>query len=95
MRKRKFLSILVALFVVALPAMAVFTGMDLDATLYYIDKPSLSYPFRVYGTKKRLFVTSPLIDNEELFFDLSGMMEFAVKALNTLNMPLPYCLMAI
>ena len=33
MRKRKFLSILVALFVVALPAMAVFTGMDLDATL--------------------------------------------------------------
>ena len=65
-------------------------SMDLDATLYYIDKPSLSYPFRVYGTKKRLFVTSPLIDNEELFFDLSGMMEFAVKAKNTLNMPLPY-----
>lgn len=33
MKKRKLLSILVALFAVAVPAMAVFTGMDLDATL--------------------------------------------------------------
>ena len=33
MKKRKLLSILVALFAVAVPAMAVFTGLDLDATL--------------------------------------------------------------
>ena len=33
MKKRKLLSILVALLAVAVPAMAVFTGMDLDATL--------------------------------------------------------------
>ena len=33
MKKRKFLTILVALFAVALPALAVFTGMDLDVTL--------------------------------------------------------------
>ena len=33
MKKRRFFSILAALFVVAVPAMAVFTGMDLDATL--------------------------------------------------------------
>ena len=33
MKTRKPLSILVALFAVAVPAMAVFTGMDLDATL--------------------------------------------------------------
>ena len=33
MRKRKLLSILVALFAMAVPAMAVFTSMDLDATL--------------------------------------------------------------
>lgn len=33
MKKRKILTLLIALFVVALPATAVFTGMDLDATL--------------------------------------------------------------
>ncbi|MBO4634198.1 MAG: mechanosensitive ion channel [Bacteroidales bacterium] len=33
MDKRKHISILVALFVMAVPAMAVFTGMDLDVTL--------------------------------------------------------------
>ena len=33
MKKRRLLSILVALFAVAVPAMAVFTGMGLDATL--------------------------------------------------------------
>ena len=33
MKKRKLLSILVGLFAVAVPALAVFTGMDLDATL--------------------------------------------------------------
>ena len=33
MKKNKFLSILVALFAVAVPAMAVFTGMNLDTTL--------------------------------------------------------------
>ena len=33
MRKRKLYGTLVALFVLVLPAMAVFTGMDLDATL--------------------------------------------------------------
>lgn len=33
MKKRKFLSILAALLLIAVPAMAVFTGMDLDTTL--------------------------------------------------------------
>ena len=33
MKKRKLLSLLVALFALAIPAMAVFTSMDLDATL--------------------------------------------------------------
>ena len=33
MKKRKFLGALAALFVLAIPAMAVFTSMDLDATL--------------------------------------------------------------
>ena len=33
MNKRKLLSLVVALFTVAVPALAVFTGLDLDATL--------------------------------------------------------------
>ena len=65
-------------------------SFDLDASLYYTDKPSLSYPFRIYGTEKRFFVTSPLISNEDLFLDMNGLMEFAVKAKGTLNMPLTY-----
>lgn len=65
-------------------------SMDLDAVLYYTAKPSLSYPFRMYGTRSRMFVTSPLLDNQDLFFDLTGLMEFSVKAQNTLNIPLPY-----
>ena len=65
-------------------------SMNLEASLYYLDKPSLSYPFRIYGTNKRVFVTSPLINNEDLFLDMNGLMEFAVKAKGTLNMPLTY-----
>ena len=65
-------------------------SIDLDAALYYRDKPSLSYPFRLYGNRKRLFLTSPLINNEDLFLDMAGLMEFFVKAKNTLNIPLPF-----
>ncbi len=45
MRNRKILSILVALFVLAVPAMAVFTGTDLDATLSNLRR-ELSYDYR-------------------------------------------------
>lgn len=65
-------------------------SLDLDATLYYIDKPSLSYPFHLYWTDSRVFLTSPLLDNEELFFDMSGLMEFCVKAKSTLEMPVTW-----
>ena len=65
-------------------------SMDLDAALYFLNKPSLSYPFRLFGTQARLFLTSPLLDNEILFFDMSCLMEFCEKAKNTLGIPLPY-----
>ena len=45
MRKRKFLSILLALFTLAVPALAVFTGMDLDATLSNL-RQELFYDYR-------------------------------------------------
>lgn len=65
-------------------------SMELDAVLYFLNKPSLSYPFRLYGSQGRLFLTSPLLDNEVLFFDMSCLMEFCEKAKNTLSIPLPY-----
>lgn len=65
-------------------------SMDLNATLYYLDKPSVSFPFRLYGAPARLFFTSPMIQNETLFLNMAGFVEFAVKAKNTLNINLPY-----
>ena len=54
MKQRKFLSTLVALLVVALPAMAVFTGMDLDATLSNLRR-ELSFDYRQKSkTQKQL-----------------------------------------
>ena len=64
--------------------------MDLDLVMYYTDQPSLSYPLHIYGSKAWLFATSPLINNEIMFFDLSGLMEYAVKVRNTLGLDLPY-----
>ena len=65
-------------------------GMELDAVLYFKDNPSLSYPFRLYGTKERLFLSSPLLKDEVIFFNMAATLEFAVKAKNTLGLPLPY-----
>ena len=67
-----------------------FLPLELDAELYYIDKPSMRYPFCLYWSESRLFISSPLLDNEELFFDMAGLMEFCVKAKNTLEMPVTW-----
>ena len=69
---------------------SVTQSMDLDATLYYTDNPSLSYPFRIYGGKSRIFITSPLINNEIILLNMGALIEFALKAKNTLGVPLPY-----
>ena len=65
-------------------------SFNLEATLYYTDDPSLSYPFRLYGTKSRIFFTSPLINNEIILLNMAALMEFANKAKNTLGVPLTY-----
>lgn len=67
-----------------------FLPLELDAELYYIDKPDMRYPFHLYWSDSRLFISSPLLDNEELFFDMAGLMEFCVKAKNTLEMPVTW-----
>ena len=63
---------------------------DLEATLYYVDDASLSYPFRLYGSQSRIFFTSPLINNEILLLNMAALMEFSIKAKNTLGVPLSY-----
>ena len=63
---------------------------ELNATLYYIDKPSMSFPFRIFGNKQWMFCTSPIMNNAILFFNLIALLEYAVKAKNTLSVPLPY-----
>ena len=65
-------------------------SMDLDAVLYLTDNPSATFPFRLYGTKKRMFFTSPMIDNATIFLNMEALMEFAIKVNNNLGFPMPY-----
>ena len=54
MKKRKLLSILVALFAVVVPAMAVFTGLDLDATLSNLRRELFHDYRQIASTRKQL-----------------------------------------
>ena len=63
---------------------------ELNATLYYIDKPSMSFPFRFFGMKEYLFCTSPLMNDAILFFNMNALIEYAIKVKNTLGFPLSY-----
>ena len=65
-------------------------SMELNATLYFTDNDTVTYPFRIFGIPSRIYITSPLIQNEVLFLNMTGLMEFAIKARNTLNIPLGY-----
>ncbi len=63
---------------------------ELDAELYFTDRPSLTFPFRVYGAEPRIFITSPLIKDEVILLNMIALLEFSVKAKKTLGIPLPY-----
>ena len=65
-------------------------SMDMSAVVYYTDDNSLSFPFRIFGAPERVYITSPLINNETIFLNMPALMEFSVKAKNTLNVPLTY-----
>lgn len=67
-----------------------YQTFDLDSTIYYTDNPSLFFPVRIYGMKARVFITSPLINNEVILLNMAALMEFSVKAKNILGIPLPY-----
>ena len=65
-------------------------SMELNAVLYFTDNPSKTFPFSVYGAQPRLFITSPLLQNEVILLNMAALLEFAVKAKKTLGIPLPY-----
>jgi hypothetical protein len=65
-------------------------SMYLDGTIYFTDDESLSYPFKLFGVPSRLFITSPMIRDQELFLNMLSLMEFSIKAKNTLNVPFYY-----
>ncbi len=65
-------------------------SFELDAELYFMDNPSLTFPFRVYGAQPRIFITSPLLQDEVILLNMAALLEFAVKTKKTLGIPLPY-----
>lgn len=65
-------------------------SVDLDAVLYLTDNPSATFPFRLYGAKKRMFFTSPMIDDATIMLNMEALMEFAIKVNNNLGFPMPH-----
>ncbi len=65
-------------------------AMEINATLYFTDRDSVTYPFRIFGVPVRMFITSSLIQDEVLFLNMPGLMAFSSKARSTLNIPLSY-----
>lgn len=64
-------------------------SVDLNASVFYVDKPDVSFSFRIYGTEERLCLTSPLLNGETLFFNMVALMEFAYKAQSFMGINLP------
>ena len=65
-------------------------SLDLNATLYFTDKPDISIAFRLYGFPGRLYFTSPLLGGETVLLNMAAFLEFTVKARNTLGIDMPW-----
>ena len=65
-------------------------SFELDGELYFTDKPALTFPFHIYGAQPRIFITSPLLQDEVILLNMAALLEFAVKTKKTLGIPLPY-----
>ena len=64
-------------------------SFDMNAVLFFRNKPDVSIPFRFYGTPRLLFLTSPVIADETLQFNMIALAEFAIKVKKSLDTPLP------
>ena len=65
-------------------------SLDLNASLYFTDKPDTAIAFRLYGFPGRLFFTSPLLGGETVLLNMAAFLEFTVKARNTLGIDMPW-----
>ena len=65
-------------------------SLELNATLFFKDKPDVAIPFRVFGMPSRLYITSPAINNEIIMLNMPAFLEFARKVDEQMNVPLPY-----
>ena len=64
-------------------------SFEINATLFFRDKPDVSIPFSFYGTEALLFLTSPIIGNETILFN----QEIAGNAAPCSRASLPLCLL--
>ena len=60
-------------------------SFDMNAELFYRNKPSVSVPFRFYGVPSYLYLTSPAIGNETLLFNMPALAEFSIKIKKSLE----------
>ena len=67
-----------------------YDSIDLNASLFFLKKPDVSVDFRVYGTRKIICVSSPLLNDHAVYFNMAALMEYALKAKSNLNIPLPW-----
>ena len=65
-------------------------SLDMNATLSFRANPAVSIPVHLYGMPSRLYLTSPAVNNEIIMLNMPAFLEFARKAEEQLNVPLPY-----
>ena len=65
-------------------------SFDITGTVFFLDKPDVSVDFHLYGLPYRIWLTSPALGEEIVMFNMSGLLEFALKAQSTLNVQMPY-----
>ncbi len=65
-------------------------SLDLTGELIPTGNPSAAISFRFFGLPDYLCLSSPLLGDEIIWFQNYSLMEFALKAWNTLHVPLQY-----
>lgn len=68
-------------------------SFDLDASVFFRDKPDIAIRFHMYGFPGRIFISSPLIADETVMLNMYALLEFSVKTKNTLGIDMPWLAM--
>ena len=67
-----------------------YESINLNAEIIPVSNPDSAISFRLYGIPSNLYLTSPLLGGETVWFVNDTLMEFAVKTRNNLDFPLQY-----